>query len=122
MADRERNGRPERIVADRADKTAIRMNDKDYAGRGVLFRSYLLDRNAVGRSPIDRAREQEQKGVSIDLHRDFFSRGARASERFIIARRTFIRRPFLLVFGRSSLVRVRGYASARSSRDRPDSD
>lgn len=63
------------------------MSDKDYAGRGVLFRSLFIG-SERSRPESDRssAREQEQKGVSIDLHRDFFSRGARAPASDLLSR------------------------------------
>jgi len=55
------------------------MSDKDYTDRGVSFRSYLLNRDSLlTESDLLNARKQKQKGVSVDLHWNFFSRDARA--------------------------------------------
>lgn len=70
LADRERNG--QNGLSPIASAKPIRMNDKDYTDRGVLSRSYLLDRNALAECDRSSAREKE-KEESIDLHREFFS-------------------------------------------------
>lgn len=63
------------------------MSDKDYTDRGVPFHSYLLNRDSLlTESDLSNAREQKQKGVSVDLHRNFFFRDARARQRAIYYR------------------------------------
>lgn len=111
------NTRSERIVVDWSRRQNRFAWVTKIIYRGTLFRSYLLDRNALAKSyrSVDHAQEQEQKCVSIDLHRNFFSLAcarARDNERFIIAQRTLIRCTFLLVvkiFIRNLLVREYEY-------------
>jgi len=97
------------------------MTDNDYIPRR-LFRSYLLDRNALAEFDRSRTKTGTVKSRSICMETSFFLRGARVSERFIIAWRMFIRHMFLLVFGRSSLVRERGHVILGSFTTSLDSD
>lgn len=79
LADRERNGRSE---LNRADKTDSHERQRLCGPRRAV--PFLF----IGSERFDRsnAREQEQKGVSIDLHRDFFSHGVRGRQRAIYYR------------------------------------
>lgn len=76
--DCEQNSRSERIVADRVGRTGTRMTDKDYIPRR-LFRSYLLDRNALAEFDRSRTKTGTKRSVDRFAWRPFFF-AARASD------------------------------------------
>lgn len=115
-------------VADQNELSPIeRVGRTDSHDRQRLYTATVVPFLFIGSERFDgvrsiaRENRNEERSVDRFAWRPLFF-AARASERFIIARRTFIKRTFLLVFGRSSLVREHGHVILSSFATRLDSD